>query len=417
MGTIMNFISLIKKAFISGAFLAIGLGSLVTAAHGQNLFKPVAYVNETAITGWELQQRVLLMKLLRSPGDIQKISLERLIDERLQITAGKRAGIELSAQEISDGIDEFAKRTDQSGEQFLATLAREGIARESFQDFVVSGLAWRQLIRARFAAQVSINDADIDRAIELSGTKGSARVLISELFLPTNTPNNEAISLDLAPQIARLRSIDEFAEAARQYSAGPSRDRGGRVEKWVPIENLPSPIQKAILTMRVGQVTDPIEIPNALALFQLRAIQETTAPAGTNPAIDYAAYYIDGGRSEGALERAAELSAKVDQCDDLFEVARNQPVEVLDRHTLPLAEIPADVALELAKLDVGEVSTALTRANGQTLVFLMLCERQRDSTVEFSRDAISDQLRNRRLTQLAENYLDGLRANADIRIP
>ncbi len=413
----MKIFTPITSTLRHGAFLLAGIAFLTTAASGQNLFKPVAYVNDTAVTGYELRQRIQLMKLLRSGGDIEKVALERLINERLQKAAGERAGIQLTGEEINEGIEEFAERADQSGEQFLATLAREGIAPETFRDFVVAGLAWRQLVRDRFGAQATITDAEIDRAIQLSGTKGGARVLISELFLPTNTPQNEAITLELAPQIARLRSVAEFAEAARQYSAGPSRDRGGRVEKWVPLENLPPQIQNSILTMRPGQVTDPIEIPNALALFQLRALQETTAPAAKNPVVDYAAYYIEGGRSPAALARADTLAGEVDQCDDLYGIAQNQPPEVLDRNSLPLAEIPTDVALELAKLDAGEVSTALTRANGNTLVFLMLCERISDGNAEFSRDAVSNQLRNQRLTQLAESYLNNLRANADIRFP
>lgn len=400
-----------------GVLMLLVSGMFAGPLAAQSLFKPVAYVNDAAITGYELNQRIMLMELLRNPGDIEKIALEKLIDERLQKAAAQRAGINLTGEEITAGIDEFAQRADQSGEQFLATLSREGIAPESFQDFVVAGLAWRQLIRDKFAAQVLINDAEIDRAIQLSGTRGGARVLISELFLPTNSPNNEQISLELAPQIARITSIDEFAEAARQYSAGPSRDRGGRVEQWVPLENLPAQIQTSILTMRPGQVTTPIEIPNALALFQLRALQETSTPVAKNPAIDYAAYYIDGGRSSAALARADELRGEIDQCDDLYGIAKNQAPEVLDRNILPLSDIPADVAIELAKLDEGEVSTDLTRANGQTLVFLMLCSRQRDSKAEFSRDAISAQLRNQRLTRLAEGFLDGLRANAGIRYP
>ena len=45
------------------------------------------------------------------------------------------------------------------------------------------------------------------------------------------------------------------------------------------------------------------------------------------------------------------------------------------RGSLPPADIPQDIAIELSKLDPGEVSTALTRSGGETLVFLMLCAR------------------------------------------
>ena len=82
--------------------------------------------------------------------------------------------------------------------------------------------------------------------------------------------------------------------------------------------------------------------------------------------------------------------------------------------TLPPAEIPTDVAYELSKLDPGEVSTALTRANGQTLVFLMLCNRTSAVAEGADRDQVLNGLRNQRLSQLADSYLAQLRADARI---
>ncbi|MEE9389366.1 MAG: peptidylprolyl isomerase [Paracoccaceae bacterium] len=400
-----------------GLILTMFLANLASVATAQNLFAPVAYVNDAAITNYELQQRILLLEILRTPGNIEKQAMERLIDERLQLQAAARARITLSGSDIDAGVEEFASRNNQTGPQFLAGIAQQGIAPENFRDFVLASLSWRQLIRARFNNKANISDAEIDRAIRLQGTQGSARVLISEIFLPTNTPENEKITLELAPQIARLTTIAEFSDAARRFSAGPSRDRGGVVPSWVPIDNLPPNVRSVLLTMKPGQVTDPIEITNALALFQLRAIQETTAPASTATQLDYAAYYISGGHSAAALAQATKLRAQVDTCDDLYGTAKNQPAEVLDRLKLPLADIPTDVALELAKLDAGEVSTALTRANGETLVFLMLCERDRAPNIEPSRDDVRRTLSNRRLSGLADAYLDELRANAHIRKP
>ena len=72
--------------------------------------------------------------------------------------------------------------------------------------------------------------------------------------------------------------------------------------------------------------------------------------------------------------------------------------------------------MELAKLDPGEASTALTRAGGQTLVYLMLCDRipaEPEGGVP-SRDRIRDRLVNRRAAAYADNYLSELRANATI---
>ena len=183
----------------------------------------------------------------------------------------------------------------------------------------------------------------------------------------------------------------------------------------MPITNLPPQLRPVILGLAPGEVSDPLPLDGAIALFQMRDIEETGAAEPEYAAIEYAAYYIDGGRSDRALSRAARIEAETDTCDDLYGVAKGQPPEVLERDSRAPAEIPQDIALELAKLDPGEVSTTLTRANGETLVFLMLCGR----TPELGEDGpstedLTNRIRNRRLDSFANGYLEQLRAEARI---
>ena len=86
----------------------------------------------------------------------------------------------------------------------------------------------------------------------------------------------------------------------------------------------------------------------------------------------------------------------------------------MDRGALAPSDIPNDIALELAKLDENEVSTALTRAGGDTLVFLMLCGRTPQLGEDIDRGAIRTSLLNERVERLAEGFLAELRADAII---
>ena len=84
---------------------------------------------------------------------------------------------------------------------------------------------------------------------------------------------------------------------------------------------------------------------------------------------------------------------------------------------MPVKDIPNDVAIELSKLDPGEVSTALTRADGQTLVFLMMCGRSYEANDSADRDQIRQQLLSQRIGALADSFVAELRADATIVIP
>ncbi|WP_457648784.1 peptidylprolyl isomerase [Profundibacter sp.] len=397
-------------------FTGLVLTGLATPASAQNLFSPAVKINEQVITHYEVQQRARFMTLLRAPGNAQEQALEGLIDERLQTAAAAAAGITPNEEEVQGGMEEFAARANLTAEQFVKALAGGGVAAETFRDFVKAGLAWRSLMRAKFGPRVQVTEDEIDRAIAQTSGKGGLRVLLSEIILPANTPQATAASQKQAEKIAQTTSLSVFSANARRYSASPSAQQGGRLQ-WMPLSNLPPEIRGQILALSPGQVTAPISITNGIALFQLRAIEETDAAAPKDLSLEFAQYFISGGQSEAALKEAARIKARVDTCDDLYGINKGKPEELLQVDTLPVSQVPQDIALELAKLDPGEVSTRLTRNNGQTLVFLMLCGRTPELGEDVSRETIRAQLVNQRLQSYADGYLSELKADATIVYP
>ncbi|MGY9049587.1 hypothetical protein P775_28165 [Puniceibacterium antarcticum] len=408
----LKFTSLIRALAVTAPLL-LGSVSLVSTAQAQGLFSPAIIVNEKVITGYELQQRARMLQVLNAPGDPAKLAREQLIEDRLRLQASQDAGIRPTEEEVLAGMDEFAGRANVSRDEFVRSLESAGVSEQTFRDFVLAGLSWRQLVQARFASQSTVSDAEVDRALSSGGTGASnVRVQLSEIIMPAPPQEAEAVRAR-AERISQLTSESAFSAEARQYSATASRDAGGRLP-WQNITDLPPVLRPLVMALAPGQVTAPIPIPNAVALFQLRAIEETGYSTPEVAAVEYATYYMSGGRSPETLARARVLASKLDRCDDLFAVAKGQPESVLDRTSLPPAQIPTDIAMELSKLDPGEVSTALTRTDGQTLMFLMLCGRTNAISEDASREDLVLGLRNQRLSGLADGYLAQLRADARI---
>lgn len=387
-----------------------------STAEAQNLFAPAVKINDQVVTQYEVDQRARFLTLLRAPGDPAKQALEALVNERLQAQAAKAAGINVTPEQLTIGMEEFAARANLNREDFIKALAGGGVSAETFRDFVSAGLAWRQMVNTRFGPRASVSETEIDRAITQSSQKSGLRVLLSEVILPANTPAATARSQPRAEIISKVTSEQAFSAQARRYSASASRARGGRLD-WMPLSNLPPQIRGQILALSPGQVTAPIPITNGIVLFQLRAIEETQVSAPKDMALEYAALYIAGGHTPAGLKEAGRIKAQADSCDDLYGIAKNYPEDQLKIDTLPIAEVPQDMAIELAKLDPGEVSTNLTRADGQTLVFLMLCGRTAELGADISRDEVRNQLRSQRLQSYADGYLSDLKADATIVYP
>lgn len=391
--------------------------SLVTAialflpcqfALAQSQFSPAITVNDKVITFYEIEQRERLLILFRTPGDIQELAREQLIEDRLKQGELDRAGIRLTAESLATEMESFAGRADMTLDQFTTVLAQNGIEEQTLAEFVSIGVTWRDYVRNRYGSRAVITEGEIDRALgRSSNSPTNIEVLLSEIIIPAPPPRAEQ-AMARAQQISQTTSTAVFSAAAREVSALSSRANGGRLG-WLPISNYPPQIRSLLLKLSVGEVTAPLQIPNGVALFQMRGIREVQQAQADPTSIEYAAFYVSASGNE-----AQNVAQRVDNCDDLYGEAYGLPEDQLERDTLPFAEIPADVALELARLDPGEVSTNLTRSNGETRVVLMLCSRQFSEDETPDRDAVRNQLRNQRLSGFAASLLADLQASANI---
>ncbi|MFV1498165.1 peptidylprolyl isomerase [Phaeobacter sp. JH20_02] len=405
------FVQRLTQTATAVALVAAVIFAPAPAALAQGLFAPAVTVNDAVVTNYELQQRARFLTLLRDPGDPLEKAREDLIEDRLKLDVLAQAGIEPTEEEIVAGMTELAGRANLSLQEFLNVLGQNGVAPETLRDFTRVGIAWREYVAARYLAQARPSEEEIDRAMGLAGS-GGVEVLLSELIMPINAQNAAQVE-DIAQQVSRITTTGAFSQAARQYSATATRQSGGRLP-WMPLTNLPPQLQQVVLALRPGEVTAPLPLDGAVALFQLRDLRETSGAAPSYAAIEYAAYYLPGGRTPEALAAGTKVVNAVDSCDDLYGVAKGQDPSVLDRETLAPGEIPQDIAIELAKLDPNETSLALTRNNGQTLMLLMLCGRTAEVNAEASRESVGNALTQQRLGAFADSLLEQLKADARI---
>lgn len=414
MQLISTFSRFLRSASIRLVLPALAATTLTFTApqtFAQSLFSPAIRVNQDVVTWYELEQRQQFINALGISGGSEAEVRQALIDDRLRKQAVREAGIEVPPEAIQAGVDEFAARGRLSTEQFLQLLANEGVDPETVRDFVADQLTWRNYISARFLSQANPSEEEINRALGQGGG-GGLQVLLSEIIIPVNQQTLAQTEL-LAEEIANLEGFDAFSAAAAQYSAAETRSNGGRLD-WLNLSGLPPALQPVVLGLKNGEITSPIALPNAIALFQMRGLREVSTGTPSYSKIDYAIYYMAGGRSAETLAAAAKLREEIDTCDDLYGIAQEQPAEVLERVDAAPSEIPRDIAVELAKLDPNDVSTTLTRNNGQTLMFLMLCNRTRNLGENTSRADVANALTQQRLQAFADSLLEQLRADASI---
>ncbi len=392
---------------------AIIILALPGISAAQSPYSAAVIVNGSGVTYFEIDQRSRMLSAIGAIGDVEKQARDDLIGDRLKDNAARSMGLSVTDEEMKTAMSEFAKRASLTSEQFIAELAKTGIYPETFKNFVRSGILWRKVVQTRFQAKAFITDSELDTAMALGTTSVGASVLLSELVMPV-TPETEADTIKLLNELrTSIRSSADFEEAALTYSSAPSRANSGKLD-WMPITNLAPEIGTMLMTLRIGQLTPPIKLRDAYALFQLRGLRDNRTIAARTIAYDYATLTLPGGRSEATLALAHKIAGAVDTCNDLLAQAAKFPPDYYQRQVLPVRKTPRRIAQALKNLDQNEISTNLTSGkNDAFLTVLMLCGRTNKIT-EGNRGDVRNALFNQRLQAFGDGYLQELKSDAII---
>jgi peptidyl-prolyl cis-trans isomerase SurA len=397
----------LRRIVLGAGLMLAALGSAPQAM--ANPFDAVLAVNDRVITQYELDQRQLFLEILRQQGDLPQLARSGLIEDRLRLFAAEEAGMKIGPEQVLAGMEEFAGRANLTTDEFLQLTGEMGLASETFRDFVEAGMIWREVVRAKYAAGVTITEAEIDRAIANFQPTGASRLQLLELVLP-----GENGDLSGAQALARRLQVQieteaDFAAFARSNSAGETAVSGGRIG-WQRLSELPEASRAALARLAPGSMSRPVLLEDRVVIYWL--VERGEDPLGKAEGIwvDYAQFLVpEGANAEAEL---AAARAKADTCDDLYTVAAGLPEDRLLRESQPQSAVGGDIGAVLATLDAGETSTRLSRNGWRVLV--MLCSRGPAPDLQPDRDVVREQLLNQRLSALADIYLEELRSEAII---
>lgn len=398
------------RRLLQALALALPLGlSLAMPTAAQSPFTAVARVNDAIVTQFEIDQRALFLEVIRTPGDLQAIALEALVNERLQMAEARRLDVLASEAEIAEGIAAFAARAELSADEFLDAIGQEGVAPETFRDFIANNISWRNVVQARFSgrARAATSDDAVARALAHDPQLGSGEILLAELIVPVTPENRDTLRDDLARLAADLNfEIDLFTQAARRFSAAPTREDGG-LTGWRALDAIPEQLSKELMLLSVGETYGPVVLGPAIAIFQLRGLSQGSYRAPVAASLDYATLTLPAQQTEEGQAAITALRADIDQCNDLYALRPG----AFTRQDQPLSAIPTDIAMVLATLDAGEIGLTLGEAGTSTAV--ILCARS-ITPPEGEIEAVRQRLFAVQLEAEATALLEELRADAII---
>ncbi|MGH9810504.1 MAG: SurA N-terminal domain-containing protein, partial [Terriglobia bacterium] len=115
--------------------------------------------------GMSLQKRAIESARSTVLPALKKKAQEDLIEEHLKMQEAKKLGVEITDADVNRIIKGIADRNKMTEAQFEQHIKGTGFDIQTLKDRLKAQQAWNEVIRRRFAAQISISQRDIDRVV------------------------------------------------------------------------------------------------------------------------------------------------------------------------------------------------------------------------------------------------------------
>lgn len=277
------------KTFFALAVLVL-MTALPHGAQAQNKMSIAAVVNDDAISMTDVADRMKLVMvssgLPNTPEIRAKIMpqiIENLIEEQLKMQAAKRAKLEVTEEEVEEGMGIIAAQNKFTPEQFKDIMGKQGVPANTLTRQIRAQLAWNKVVKETLRNQVNVSETDVNMRLErLKDKIGQTEYLVSEIFLPLDNPKRNAETEGLAQRMTKELQAGKapFGPVAAQFSKAPGADKGGSIG-WVQPGQLEAALDKVLLTLAEGQVSNPIKTQTGIHILLLqkkRTLNEESIP-------------------------------------------------------------------------------------------------------------------------------------------
>lgn len=389
----------------------------------------VVTVNDEMISSYDVVQRMRLLIVTagiqpsaENLPDIQREAVRSLVDEHLEMQElrheAKEQKFDLIASdaEVNDELADIARSNNTSADQLMAQLAAQGVGAQTFRDQLRAEISWRGWIRGRYGQRLVIGQDQI-KAFQkhLEAEAGKPQYQIGEIFIDATRAGSQAAALQGAGQLlSQLQKGAPFGAVARQFSNSPSAANGGDVG-WISTGEMPPEVDKALESLRPGQLSQAIPVKDGVYIIYLR---EKRA-GGTSTLVSLKQVAIALPKTATADQVAAanakllELRPNISGCDNIERAAAKVPGAVSgdlgEAETKDLAPAFREAA---DALQVGEISNPIRTEVGLHLI--AVCGRRHGGADAMTPEQIENRLYGQELAMISKRQLRDLRNSATI---
>lgn len=391
----------------------------------------VAHVNDEVITNYDIIQRMRLLVVTAGiqPSrddlpELERYALSSLIDERLEMQElhreekEQKATIVANDSVVDDIIADLAKQNHMTSQQFVGSLAQQGIGPETLRAELRAEESWQDWIRGRYGSRIRIGEDQIKAFQQrMAAEAEKPKYLISLVFIDAGKAGGEDAAMAQATQlVGQLHQGAQFASVARQFSADSTAANGGDAG-WLTEGELDPEVRAAVEQMRPGSLSAPIAVKDGAYIILLRERQ--AGGSAVLISLKQAAIALPLNAPDADVEAArAKLEAVKGQlhgCDNFEAIAGKTPGvlagDLGEADAKDLAPAFRDAAMALG---VGQISDPIRSDQG--LHILAVCSKRSNSAQGLDHDQIENRLVGQELDMIRKREIRDLRNSASIEV-
>ncbi len=424
--------------------IIFGMGNTAIGAGVQDVDRIVAVVDDEVIVNSDLQERLeqivaqLRAKKTKLPPKkiLERQVLERLIANKVQLNAAKRAGINVSEEILAQAINNIARNNKMSLSEFRGAVEKSGISFNKFREQIRDQLTIKQFLTKEMRSRVHITEREIDaymaNAKEVVQTPRKTRKTAFHLLhILIATPEGaSAETIQKAKRkaqniVKKLRGGADFQNIALSESDGQQALEGGDLG-WRKTNQLPTVFSNIVPKMGRGDISDPIRTSSGFHIIKVADYKGGNKIAPSTILEQTRARHIlirtnEITSDDDARIRLEQLKQRLDGGDDFAALARSHSDD--QASSIKGGELgwinPGDVVPEfeeqMQQLAIDEISKPFRTQYGWHIA-QVLERRKHDRSGDIKRSQAREAIFNRKASEEAQLLIRRLRDEAYVEI-
>ncbi len=214
---------------------------------------------------------------------LRKSALDRLIEKKLTEQKIKELNIKVTEDDIRQAIEDVRRQNKiPSQEAFQAALAGQGLTFDQYRAQLQDQLEKLRLVSVEVRSKIQVGESEMRSYYDTNIAKYSeeesyrARHIFFKSGASASPAEREQAKTTAQAVLVDARGGKDFIELAKAFSEDPAaRKDGGDLGSFKKGDMQPE-LEKTILALKPGQVSDPVTTPIGVHIIKLEAIQPGT---------------------------------------------------------------------------------------------------------------------------------------------